>query len=143
MREGEARVCGMPSIDEIAEEYMARATALDAADAPALREQIVRAAMRERLAVAVDLYDARDTTSELNVSEGWVQYVRQLFDLMPTDGEEAAANIARRMAAVPDAYRQLAATLLDAARQGRPPARLQVEEVAKQCAGWAEPGNAF
>jgi uncharacterized protein (DUF885 family) len=72
-----------------------------------------------------------------------VQYVRQLFDLMPTDGEEAAANIARRMAAVPDAYRQLAATLLDAARQGRPPARLQVEEVAKQCAGWAEPGNAF
>ena len=131
MCEGEARVCGMPSIDEIAEEYVARAAALDpfmatcagigghdhelpdlsadgfagragldrstlaaldAAEAPALREQIARAAMRERLAVAVDLYDAGDTTSELNVSEGWVQYVRQLFDLMPTDGEEAAAT---------------------------------------------------
>jgi uncharacterized protein (DUF885 family) len=47
------------------------------------------------------------------------------------------------MAAVPDAYRQLSATLLDAARKGRPPARLQVEEVARQCAAWAGPGHAF
>jgi uncharacterized protein (DUF885 family) len=117
--------------------------ALDAAEAPALREQIAQAAMRERLALAVERYDAGDTTSELNVAAGWVQDVRELFDLMPTDGEEAAATIAKRMAAVPDAYRQLSATLLDAARQGRPPARLQVEEVAKQCAGWAEPGKAF
>jgi uncharacterized protein DUF885 len=31
--------------------------------------------MRERLAVAVERYDAGDTTSELNVTEGWVQYV--------------------------------------------------------------------
>jgi uncharacterized protein (DUF885 family) len=172
----------MPSIDEIAEEYVACAAALDpfmatcagigghddelpdlsvdgfaeraglerstlaaldAAEAPALREQIARAAMRERLALAVERYDAGDTTSELNVAAGWVQDVRELFDLMPTDGEEASANIAKRMAAVPDAYRQLSATLLDAARKGRPPARLQVEEVAKQCAAWAEPGNPF
>jgi len=172
----------MPSIDEIAEEYVARAAtldpfmatcagigghddelpdlsvdgfaeragldrstlaALDAAEAPALREQIARAAMRERLALAVERYNAGDTTSELNVAAGWVQDVRELFDLMPTDGEEASANIAKRMAAVPDAYRQLSATLLDAARKGRPPARLQVEEVAKQCAAWAEPGNPF
>ena len=172
----------MPSIDEIADEYVARAAtldpfmatcagigghddelpdlsvdgfaeragldrstlaALDAAEAPALREQIARAAMRERLALAVERYDAGDTTSELNVAAGWVQDVRELFDLMPTDGEEASANIAKRMAAVPDAYRRLSATLLDAARKGRPPARLQVEEVAKQCAAWAEPGNPF
>jgi uncharacterized protein (DUF885 family) len=172
----------MPSIDEIADEYVTRAaaldpfmgtfagigghdhelpdlsadgfaerarldrstlTALEAADAPAPREQIARAAMRERLALAVERYDAGDITSELNVAAGWVQDVRQLFDLMPTDGEEAAANIAKRMAAVPGAYRQLAATLLGAARKGRPPARLQVEQVAKQCAAWAEPGNAF
>jgi len=182
MGEGEARVCGMPSIDAIAEEYVARAAALDpfmatcagigghadelpdlsvdgfaeragldrstlaaldAAEAPALREQIAQAAMRERLALAVERYDAGDTTSELNVAASWVQDVRELFDLMPTDGEEAVANIARRMAAVPDAYRQFSATLLDAARKGRPPARLQVEEVAKQCAAWAEPGNPF
>ncbi len=87
--------------------------------------------------------DAGDTTSELNVAASWVQGVRQLFDLMPTDDEEAAASIARRMAAVPEAYRQLSETLLGAARNGRAAARLQVEEVARQCAAWAKPGASF
>jgi uncharacterized protein (DUF885 family) len=117
--------------------------ALDAAEAPGLREQVARAAMRERLALEVERYDAGDTTSELNVIASWVQSVRQHFDMMPTDGEEAAANIAKRMAAVPEAYRQLSETLLGAARNGRAAARLQVEEVARQCAAWARPGESF
>jgi uncharacterized protein (DUF885 family) len=99
--------------------------------------------MRERLALAVERYDAGDTTSELNTLNSWVQMVREGFDLMPIDGEEAAANIAGRMAAVPRAYRQLSATLLDAARNGRAAARRQVEEVAGQCAAWAKPGDSF
>jgi uncharacterized protein (DUF885 family) len=110
--------------------------ALGAAEAPGLREQTARAAMQERLALAVERYDAGDTTSELNVIASWVHDVRELFDLMPAEGEEAAATVARRMAAVPEAYRQLSQTLLGAARNGRPPARLQVEEVAKQCDAW-------
>ena len=105
--------------------------------------QVARAAMRERLALAVECYDAGDTTSELNTIASWVQMVREGFDLMPTEGEEAAANIATRMAAVPRAYRQLSATLLDAARNGRSAARRQVEEVAGQCAAWAKPGHSF
>ena len=117
--------------------------ALDTAEAPDRREQVARAAMRERLALAVECYDAGDTTSELSTIGSWVQKVRQVFDLMPTDGKEAAANIARRMAAVPRAYRQLSATLVDAARDGRPAARRQVEEVAGQCAAWARPGDSF
>ena len=117
--------------------------ALGAAEAPGLREQTARAAMQERLAVAVERYDAGDTTSDLNVIDSWVQYVRELFDLMPAEGEEAAATVARRMAAVPEAYRQFSQTLLGAARNGRPPARLQVEEVAKQCAAWATPEDTF
>jgi uncharacterized protein (DUF885 family) len=117
--------------------------ALGAAEAPGLREQTARAAMQERLALAVERYDAGDTTSDLNVIDSWVQYVRELFDLMPAEGGEAAATVARRMAAVPDAYRQFSQTLLSAARNGRPPARLQVEEVAKQCAAWATPEDSF
>lgn len=80
--------------------------ALDAAEASGPREQTVRAAMQERLAVAVERYDAGDTTSDLNVIDSWVQYVREIFDLMPTEGEEAATAVAKRMAAVPDAYQQ-------------------------------------
>jgi len=172
----------MPSIDDIAAEYVERAAALDpcyatyagiaghdheladlgadgfagragldrstlaaldAAEAPDPRGQVARAAMRERLALAVECYDAGDTTSELNTITSWVQRVREVFDLMPTDGEEAAANIAKRMAAVPRAYRQLSATLLDAARDGRSAARRQVEEVVGQCAAWARPGDSF
>ncbi|HMD26821.1 MAG TPA: DUF885 domain-containing protein, partial [Streptosporangiaceae bacterium] len=117
--------------------------ALDAAEATGLREQVARAAMRERLALEVERYDAGDTASELNVIASWVQWVRGAFDVMPTEGEEAAASIAKRMAAVPQAYRALGETLLGAARNGRPPARLQVEEVAKQCADWAKPGDSF
>src|SRR5580658_6225328 len=97
----------MPSIDDIAAEYVERAAvldpcyatyagiaghdheltdlgadgfagragldrstlaALDAAKAREPREQAARAAMRERLAVAVERYDAGDTTSGLNTS---------------------------------------------------------------------------
>ena len=172
----------MPSIDEIAAEYVERAAALDpcyatyagiaghdheladlgadgfagragldrstlaaldAAEAPEPREQVARAAMRERLALAVECYDAGDTTSELNTISSWVQRAREVFDLMPAEGEEAAANIAKRMAAVPRAYRQLSATLLDAARDGRCAARRQVEEVAGQWAAWAKPKDSF
>ncbi len=172
----------MPSIDDIAAEYVERAAALDpyyatyagiaghdheladlgadgfaeraeldrstlaalnAVEAPEPRDEVARAAMRERLALAVECYDAGDTTSKLNTINSWVQMVREGFDLMPTDGEEVAANIAKRMAAVPRAYRQLSATLLDAARNGRSAARRQVEEVAVQCADWAKPGDSF
>jgi uncharacterized protein (DUF885 family) len=116
---------------------------LDAAEAPGPREQTSRAAMRERLALAVERHDAGDTTSDLNVIDSWVQYAREVFDLMPADGEEAATAVATRMAAVPEAYRQFSQTLLRAARNGRLPARLQVEEVAKQCAAWAAPRDSF
>jgi uncharacterized protein (DUF885 family) len=172
----------MPSVDDIAAEYVERAAALDpcyatfagiaghdhelpdlgadgfagragldrstlaaldAAEAPEPREQVARAAMAERLALAVERYDAGDTTSELSTIGSWVQRVREVFDLMPADGEEAAASIARRMAVVPRAYRQLSATLLDEARNGRCAARRQVEEVAGQCAAWASPGDSF
>ena len=132
---------GRDGFAERAELDRSTRSALDAADAAGPREQVARDAMRERLALAVERYDAGDTASELNTLNSWVQRVREVFDQMPTDGEEAAATIARRMAAVPRAYRQLSATLLDAARDGRPPARRQVAEVAAQCAAWAGPGD--
>jgi uncharacterized protein (DUF885 family) len=69
--------------------------ALDTAEGPGLREQTARAAMQERLALAIERYDAGDATSELNVIDSWVQHVRELFDLMPTEGEEAAAAVRR------------------------------------------------
>src|SRR6202453_3832511 len=133
-QEYRVRVCGMRSIDSIAEDYVERAAALNpalatyagiaghdgelpdlsadgfaeragldratlaalgAAEAPGLREQTARAAMQERLALAVERYDAGDTASDLNVIDSWVQYVREVFDLMPTEDAEAAATVAK------------------------------------------------
>src|ERR1700733_14381035 len=105
----------MPSIDDIAAEYVERAAALDpsyatyagiaghdhelpdlsadgfaeragldrstheplaASNASAPREQVARDAMRERLDLAGERYDAGDTASELNTLNSWVQRVR-------------------------------------------------------------------
>ena len=107
------------------------------------RERVARAAMLERLGLAVELYDADETTRELNVIASWIQGVRQVFDLMPTDGEEAQRNIAVRMAAIPAAYANLQQTYTEAARDNRVAARRQVIECAKQCAQWSAPGNSF
>jgi uncharacterized protein (DUF885 family) len=104
-------------------------------------EQVAKEAMLERLGLGVELYDAGETTSDLNVIASPLQAVRQVFDLMPTEGEEAQRNLAARMAAVPEAYAGLQATLLEAARAGHAAARRQVEACAKQCAEWAAEGT--
>jgi uncharacterized protein (DUF885 family) len=104
-------------------------------------ERVAKLAMMERLGLAVETHDAGDDTRALNVIASGVQHVRQAFDLMPTEGEQAQRNLAARMAAVPRAYRQLSATLLAAAKAGRPPVRRQVVEVAKQCENWTKAGN--
>jgi hypothetical protein len=68
-------------------------TALDAAEAPSPREQVARAAMAERLALAVERYDAGDTTSELNTIASWVQKVREVFDLSARSARELVSSV--------------------------------------------------
>ena len=103
-------------------------------------ERVARLAMIERLSLAVEAHDAGDDTRQLNVISSEVQEVRQVFDLMSTEGEDAHRAIATRMAAVPLAYAQLGRTLLASAQAGRAPAERQVVEVARQCENWSKPG---
>jgi uncharacterized protein (DUF885 family) len=72
-----------------------------------------------------------------------VQQVREIFDLMPLDGEEALRNLASRMAKVPAAYAGLRQTYTEAAANGRVAARRQVVACAEQCAEWSAPGSDF
>src|SRR5882757_691449 len=74
-------------------------------------EQVAKDAMLERLGLAVEFYDAGEATSELNVIASPLQGVRQVFDLMAVDGEQAQLDLAARMAAVPEAYAGLRHTL--------------------------------
>jgi uncharacterized protein (DUF885 family) len=116
---------------------------LAAVEAATEREKVAKAAMLERLGLAVEAYDAGHTNSELNVLASGMHSVRQVFDLMPTEGERAHRDLAARMAAVPQAYAGLQVTLAEAAGNGRVAARLQVVECAKQAAEWSAAQGGF
>jgi|SRR5580658_6196853 uncharacterized protein (DUF885 family) len=107
------------------------------------REQIAKEAMVERLTISNELYDCGAATSELNVISSWLQGIRQVFDLMPTGGEEAQRNLVARMMNVGGAYTGLRQTLFDAAGKGHVAARRQVSACVRQCSEWAAPGTGF
>lgn len=151
----EATYCGVPGYDDrmsdlSPEGFRARAdldretiAALNAETARDEGEQVAKDAMLERLGLAVEFYDAGEATSDLNVLASPLQAVRQVFDLMPVEGEHAQRNLAARMAAVPAAYSGLRRTLLESAKNGHVAARRQVLACAKQCADWSAGPEGF
>ena len=114
-------------------ETLAAITALTPADET---ERVAKEAMAERLALIVEMADAGEDTSELNVIESPFQRVRAVFDQMDVADEGSQANIAARLALVPEALAQLKATLLESARSGQTSARRQVLACAKQAEDW-------
>lgn len=114
---------------------------LAAAEPRTEAERVAKEAMVERLELEVERYDAGETTSEINVLTSGLHETRMTFDLMPLAGEQAAGNVAERLAAVPEVLRQYRRTLLDSAANGHVAARLQLLEVAKQCDSWADPAG--
>jgi uncharacterized protein (DUF885 family) len=127
---------GYAALAELDRRTLAQLDAVTPADE---HERVAQEAMQERLGLALERYDAGAVTSELSVIVGAVHSVRSVFDLMPTDTEEAAGNIAARLAAVPTALAQSRTTLLEAAAHGHVAARHQFLEVAKQCDAWVDP----
>ena len=102
-------------------------------------ERVAKEAMQERLTLSLEMYDAGEVTSQLNVISSALHSVRSVFDLMPLAGEEAEAALTARLAAVPTALSQLRHTLLEAAEHGHVTSRRQIIEVAKQVAIWIDP----
>jgi uncharacterized protein (DUF885 family) len=100
------------------------------------RERVAKEAMQERLGLELARYDAGQTASDVNVVASALHGLRQVFDLMPTEGTEAVANITARLSQLPRALQQYRGTLLEEARQGRASARQQMLEVANQCDVW-------
>jgi uncharacterized protein (DUF885 family) len=104
-------------------------------------ERVAQEAMQERLTLDVERFDAGETTSEVNVITSGLHEIRGVFDLMPTDGEEAVANIATRLNGVPAAVEEYQTTLLAAADAGHVSARQQILEAAKQFDTWIDPAG--
>lgn len=130
-------VAARAEADRLTLRELAGATPVDAVDTVTL------AAMRERLALQVELTDSGESFADLNVIASPLQNVRDVFDLMPTATTDDWANIASRLSKVPDAVRGYIASLRHGADLGLVPALLQVTEGAKQAAELADPASSF
>jgi uncharacterized protein (DUF885 family) len=124
---------GFAAREELTRAALAQATAARPADE---REAVAREAFLERLGLAVELAEAGYERSQFSVIGSGVHEVRQVFDLMPTGGEQAWSNIDARLAAVPTTLAGYRTTLLEEAAQGRVSAKRQYAEVVDQIARW-------
>ena len=99
-------------------------------------EQVAKDAFLERLALDVELYDAKVPQSQVSVVSSGLYEIRSVLDLMDTSDDAGWENIDARLAAFPatlDGYR---ATLLEAADAGQVAARRQLAETAEQVRSW-------
>jgi uncharacterized protein (DUF885 family) len=116
-------------------------TELDVTEAATEAEQVAKDAMQERLGLELALFDAGYAASDVSVISSGLHGIRMVFDLMPTAGAEAAANIAARLHAFPAAVAQYRRTLLESADAGLISPRAQLLAVADQCATWTDPAK--
>jgi uncharacterized protein (DUF885 family) len=116
-------------------------TELDVTEPETEQERTAREAMQERLGLELARYDAGEVTSEVSVITSALHELRQVFDLMPTEGEAAVANIALRLNGFAGALDGYKTTLREAAGNGHVSSRAQLVEVAKQCDVWTDPNG--
>ncbi len=130
-----------------AREALARRALSDAhaATATGPREEVAKEAFLERLGLDVERYDALVPQTELSVISSGLHGMRQVFDLMNTEGEDAWSEIDARLAAVPATLHDYRETLLQCAENGQVSAKRQLSEVAGQVRGWVgtSPAGSF
>ncbi len=112
---------------------------LDVTEPETEAERVAGEAMAERLGLQLARYDSGEVASDINVISSPLHGLRGVFDLMPTEGDEAVANIAARLNRFPHALEQYKRTLREAADTGHVSARAQMIAVADQCDVWTDP----
>jgi uncharacterized protein (DUF885 family) len=110
--------------------------AVEAAEPADEREQVAKEAFLERNRLTLAMADAGVDRCQVSVIESGLHELRQVFDLMPTEGDEALAAIGARLAGVPEALAGYRETLRAEADRGRVSARRQYVEVAQQVRNW-------
>ncbi len=122
---------------EAGEELTRAAIAAARAAAPTdERERVAQEAFLERLGLEQELAEGGFQRSELSVISSGLHALREAFDLMPTEGEEAWSNIDARLAGIPAVLAGYRTTLLEEAAKGRVSAARQYAEVAGQVRNW-------
>ncbi|MBU4335570.1 MAG: DUF885 domain-containing protein [Actinobacteria bacterium] len=106
-------------------------------------DRVTVAAMRQVLGLEIELYEAGETEGNLNVIESPVQGLRDVFDVTPTSTEQHWADVASRLAAMPEAIEGYIASLRAAADRGVVAAARQVAITADQAAEQAGDASFF
>ncbi len=126
--------------DALVRETLAK---LDAATPRDAIDRVTVAAMKERLGLSHEIYEAGEQFRDLNNIASPLQGLRDVFDVMPTETEEHWSNIAARLDGVPGAVDGYLACLREGVRRGSAPPTLQVREGIKQAAELADPATSF
>ncbi|ROR95778.1 uncharacterized protein (DUF885 family) [Salana multivorans] len=116
---------------------LAKATPADDVD------RVTIAAMRERIGLESELYDAGEQFADLNVIASPAQSTRDIFDLMSTETSQDWEVVAARMGNVPHALEGWIESLREGVGTGIVPAQRQVEAVAKQADELADIDTSF
>jgi len=117
--------------------------ALDALEPVDDVDRVTAAAMRERLGLELELFEAGELLAPLNNIASPAQDLRDVFDLMPTATPEDWETIALRLLAAPAALDGYVESLREALRTGPLPARHQVGLVAAQAREQADARTSF
>ena len=125
-----------------AEAELDRATLAELETAPVEGDydRIAREAMMDSLRLSLDRHDADEHFRSLSMIFSPIHSMRQVFDLMPRDNEEAWTNIASRMALIPEGIASYRRTLEEGMERDLVVANRQAIETAAQCDVWN--GNA-
>ncbi|MBB1511336.1 DUF885 domain-containing protein [Tessaracoccus sp. MC1627] len=104
-------------------------------------DAVTAAAMRERLGLDLELFEAGEDYAQLNNIASPLQHIRDVFDLMPTATTDDWEIIAARMGAVPAAVDGYIESLRLAVDQGPAPALRQMEMGIRQADELAGDGS--
>ena len=115
--------------------------ALESAEPESDAERIGRDFIRERLRSALAIDDVGEHLRPISILHSPSVALRQVFDLMPKGTEADWSNISDRLHLIPEAITSYRAALDEGLRQGKPAARRQAVESAKQAEVWSGQGR--
>ncbi|HEX2855992.1 MAG TPA: DUF885 domain-containing protein [Propionibacteriaceae bacterium] len=108
-----------------------------------LVDAVTKAAMRERLALEIELHDSGAGLLSLNGIASGLHAIRSVYDQMPQGTLDQWATIARRLRAVPPAIAGWFESQQAAIDLGVRPAQRQVRLLVEQVRSWVADGGFF
>ena len=120
---------------EATKDFLSQLSTLEASDDV---YRVALAVLRERLDARLGLLESGESSCIFGVLTSPLSEIRQVFELMPSEGPAQVAVVAQRLAQVRPALTSWRRTLEQLAQDGRLPSRRHVMGVGQQAATYAE-----